>query len=174
MCRLPTSFAPYAAPRPMWIVLAGGLGVLTLMSLYIQFGLGAVPCQMCWWQRYVHYAVAVLACVGAVRPAYTRAVVAVSFPIACVGLGVAVWQVSAQQGWLPFPASCTSHGDSVSASSDALLTAMQHTKVIPCDRENFRIFGLTLATWNTPIMLGTLGWLAGIWALAKPKSSPYL
>jgi disulfide bond formation protein DsbB len=143
------------APRTL---LAGlglwGLGLL-VSGFVLEYGFGVLPCPMCWWQRYAHAAIALAAALGwlANRPRVGAAGVAAA---AAAGLGVAVWQVAAQQGWLPYPPSCAGEGQVMAVGAD-LLSAMATTHVVPCDLESFRLLGLSLAAWNIPAMLLALG-----------------
>ena len=45
------------------------------------------------------------------------------------------------------------------AAAGDLLSAMQTTRIIPCDQETFTLLGLSLAAWNVPVMMGVLGLL---------------
>ncbi len=149
----------FAEPR-RWLLGLALLAVgLSASGFVLEYGFGVIPCPMCWWQRYVHWAIAAVALLAAVKP--LRPVVAgaggVIALLALAGLGVAVWQFSAQHGWLPFPASCTSHGSEALVTGGDLLAAMQQTHVVPCDRETFKLLGLSLAGWNIPSMLLVVG-----------------
>lgn len=131
-----------------------GVGLLALGLLasgfVLEYAFDVLPCQMCWWQRYAHVAIALCALLGAWKSTKYGAIgVALS---ALAGAGVAGWQVAAQQHWLPFPASCTSGGETAVLGAD-LMAAMAQVKVIPCDLETFTILGLSLAAWNLPLML---------------------
>lgn len=149
--------------RPL--MLAGLMGVgLSVSAVVLEHGFNVLPCPMCWWQRYLHWAIAAAAGLGlmaAGRPQAVRGAAALVVAFSAAGFGIALWQFAAQHGWLPFPASCTG-GDEVLAQGADLLAAMQTTVIIPCDRENFKLLGLSLAGWNLPAMLatGVLGLLA--------------
>ena len=129
----------------------GAFAALLLASGFVlERGFGVLPCPMCWWQRYAHMAIALCALLGAWKSPKCGAIgVALS---ALLGAGVAAWQVAAQQHWLPFPASCTSGGETAVLGAD-LMAAMAQVKVIPCDLETFTLLGLSLAAWNLPLML---------------------
>ncbi|MCA3243900.1 MAG: disulfide bond formation protein B [Alphaproteobacteria bacterium] len=143
------------APRT-WLAGLGFLGFGLLASGFmLEYGFGVLPCPMCWWQRYAHAAIAGCAALGywANRPRIGAAGVVAA---ATAGLGVAAWQVAAQQGWLPYPPSCAGEDQVLVAGAD-LLSAMATTHVIPCDLETFRLLGFSLAAWNLPAMLLALG-----------------
>ena len=49
--------------------LAIGVPALLLGGAYLsQYGFGLVPCEMCWWQRYAHFAALGLALLSTVVP----------------------------------------------------------------------------------------------------------
>lgn len=149
----------FAEPRRWLFGLALLAAGLSASGFVLEYGFGVMPCPMCWWQRYVHWAIGAVALVAALKPA-RPVVLAASGGImllALGGLGIAVWQFSAQHGWLPFPASCTSHGSEALVMGGDLLAAMQATHVVPCDRETFKLLGLSLAGWNIPSMLLVIG-----------------
>lgn len=141
-----------------WLaVLLGGMVVLIIAAFVLEYGFGVLPCKMCWWQRYVHWAVAGLAAIGLMLK-HPKAILAVAFAIgaaALVGLYIACWQYAAQHGWLPWPPSCTGEGLALATTGTDLLATIGDTRVIPCDKETFTLLGLSLAGWNIPIMLGT-------------------
>lgn len=126
---------------------------LTASGFILEYGFGVIPCHMCWWQRYPHWAIAVLGLLGASHPRLGRPALAAIVLASLTGLGLAGWMFAAQHGWLPFPASCNSATMPAYAAADDLLAAMSATKVVPCDKETFTLFGLSLAGWNIPAML---------------------
>lgn len=151
----------FPTARQNLILLAAFAAVLSIAGFILEYGFNVLPCHMCWWQRYAHYGILALSLIGLVTPKFMKpALIAISLT-ACAGLGIAMWQFAAQHGWLPFPASCTSAGMPSYAGAQDLLAAMQATKVVPCDKETFTLFGLSLAGWNIPAMLAILA-LGGV------------
>src|SRR3546814_3417668 len=58
-----------APTRATWLVLA--LPAALLGGAYVaQYGFGLYPCEMCWWQRYPHFAALGLAAAGFFVPPY--------------------------------------------------------------------------------------------------------
>ncbi len=133
------------------LLLLLALGVLlTASGFVLQYGFGVVPCKMCWWQRYAHWAIAALAALGLLTPRTARPALIAIIAVAATGLFIASWQFAAQHGWLPFPPTCASDPNAMLASGDDLLAAMNQTKIVPCDLETFKLLGLSLAGWNIP------------------------
>ena len=65
-----------------------------------------------------------VAVLGWALPGWRRWLALVGVPMALAGLGVALWQVAAQQGWLPWPPSCTAAELVPLAAAGDLLGAM--------------------------------------------------
>jgi disulfide bond formation protein DsbB len=150
----------YPARLVLAALLALAVGLL-VTGFTMEYAFGVLPCPMCWWQRYAHAVIALLALVGVLSGRHRVAAGGVTLA-AGAGLGVALWQVAAQQGWLPWPPSCAGDAEIMTVGAD-LLSAMAHTTVVPCDQETFTIFGLSLAVWNVPAMLFVLGAAALVW-----------
>lgn len=154
------------SPRQVFGLMVLGVVGLVLTAVVLEHGVGVLPCKMCWWQRYIHWGIGGAAFIGwwitERRMQMMSALVVAALALA--GLYIAGWQYAAQHGWLPFPASCVGDGIEMSAAVN-LLDAMQRAKIVPCDKETFRLFGLSLAGWNIPVMLGYL--VAGVWVGRK-------
>lgn len=141
--------------RQILLLLALIAAILTASGFILEYGFHVLPCKMCWWQRYAHYALLAAALIGLAHPKLPKPALAAIIATSLGGLGIALWQFAAQHGWLPFPASCTSDATQTFASANDLLTALNQTKVVPCDQETFTLLGLSLAGWNIPAMFLT-------------------
>lgn len=139
--------------RRVLLLLAALALVLSASGFVLEHGFGVIPCKMCWWQRYVHWAIFGLAALGLIRPHLARTMLSLVIMVAIVGLGIAAWQFAAQHGWLPFPPTCGADDSQTFAAGEDLLAALNQTKIVPCDKENFKLLGLSLAGWNIPSML---------------------
>lgn len=136
------------------LLFVGAVG-LCVSAFVLEYGFGALPCRMCWWQRYVHWALVVCAGIGLLLPARWRwgALVDCCW-ISLVGLGIAVWQAGSQLSLWKLPDMCQGSGAVLAESTD-LLSALQNMQPPPaCDDWGFTIFGLSLAMWNVFVMLG--------------------
>ncbi len=141
-------------PRTCLVAIALAIAGVLGLGFVLEYGFGVRPCPMCWWQRYAHVAVILFAVVGAARwPLVGAGGVTLA---ALGGASIAAWQVAAQQGWLPYPPSCTG-GTELNVLGADLMAAMANTHVIPCNLEGFKLLGLSLAAWNLPLMLLTAG-----------------
>ncbi len=132
----------------------GAAIILTATAFTLENAFGAIPCEMCWWQRYIHWAIGAAALVGLYI--HQKSGFILTFLLSLLGLGIAIWQVLAQNKILPLPESCKG-GDALLAQGADLLISLQNAQPLPpCDEVNFTIFGLSLAAWNIPTMLGFL------------------
>lgn len=150
MLTLPTS-------RQTLLLLIFFAAVLSASGFVLEYGFGVLPCKMCWWQRYAHWAILALTMTAYTLPQAQRPATMAIGVAALTGLGIAVWQFAAQHGWLPFPASCVSDASQAFSSADDLLNNLNRVKIVPCDKETFKLLGLSLAGWNIPAMLAILG-----------------
>ena len=128
-----------------------GVALATIAGAWMFEYVGYAPCELCLKQRWTYYVAIPLA----------LAVVAISrgnAKLARSGLALlaAIWAASALFGfyhsgvewkWWPGPDTCTGTG----AVSDGLPNL--GSSVVMCDVPAIRIFGLSLAGWNTIISL---------------------
>ena len=129
-------------------------GMLTASAFVLENGFGIRPCPMCWWQRYVHWAIAAigLASLSPVAARLRSGALGLVGMIALIGAIIGTWQSSAQWGLLGYPDGCTSDGMQARFSTDDILQSLSQQGTIPCDLETFRLFGLSLANWNVMAM----------------------
>jgi disulfide bond formation protein DsbB len=149
------------SPRNMLLLLALFAFGLLASGFVLEHGFGVLPCPMCWWQRYAYAAILFVAVLGVLTKQERWGALGAG-AAAAAGLGVAVWQVAAQQSWLPYPPSCAGEGNVGVVGAD-LLAQMANTQVVPCDLETFTLLGLSLAAWNIPAMLLVLGVSTKLW-----------
>ena len=125
-------------------------GILTVSAFVLENGFGIRPCPMCWWQRYVHWAIAAigLACLSPVAARLRPGALGIVGMIALIGAIIGAWQSSAQWGLLGYPDGCTSDGMQARFSTEDIMQSLSQQGTIPCDLETFRLFGLSLANWN--------------------------
>lgn len=130
-------------------------------ALGSQFLGGLVPCEMCYWQRWPHYAAIGLALLAFVaRPAARPLVILAALAVAVSG-AIGVYHAGVELGVFESVTSCAAP---LSAGSTAdALKAILATPLIRCDQVQFSFLGLSMAAWNAIISLGGAGailWLA--------------
>lgn len=132
--------------------LAIGVPALLLGGAYLsQYGFGLFPCEMCWWQRYAHFAALALALLSTfVRP--TRAWIALAgLAILVAGL-LGAYHAGVEYKWWEGVTTCSSTAGG--NSLDDILNA----PLIRCDEPQWTLFGISLAGFN--FLISTAGAVA--------------
>lgn len=124
-----------------------------LLAVYVaQYGFGLLPCEMCWWQRYPHFAAAGLALLALLNQG-TRAGDALlrlaAVAIATSGL-IGAFHAGVEYGWWEGLTSCSS----TSLGNDPLASIM-NAPLIRCDTPAWTLFGVSLAGFNFLISVGS-------------------
>jgi disulfide bond formation protein DsbB len=150
-----------------WLAL---LVPLALMggALGSQFIGHLVPCEMCHWQRWPHYAailVAALAFVVPNRNAQTGLVALAALLIATSG-GIGIFHAGVEYHWWPGITPCTAGGTPGESGMD-IINRIQHGPLVRCDLPQWSLFGISLAGFNAIISL--TGALAILGLLVKGR-----
>jgi disulfide bond formation protein DsbB len=142
-------------------LLAGALG-----SQYIG---GLHPCEMCYWQRWPHYAAVALA-IGsfALRGAADRGrslVWVAALAILASGM-IGVYHAGVEIGVFEGVTACTA---SISGGSSAdVLANIMATPLIRCDEVQWSFLGISMAGWNA--LLSVSSALVILWlSLRRPR-----
>lgn len=112
-----------------------------------QYAFDLFPCEMCWWQRWPHFAalaLAVAAFVVPTDPARTRVMVALAALAIAVSGAIGAYHAGVEYHWWQGLTACSS---SVAASDDPL-AAIMDAPLVRCDEAAWRLFGVSLAGWN--------------------------
>jgi disulfide bond formation protein DsbB len=136
----------FAKARALALILPATLMAGALGSQYLG---GLVPCEMCHWQRWPHYAamaLAVLAFTLADKPAARSLTVLAAVAILVSG-GIGVDHAGVEYGWWEGPTHCSS------LSSGTTLEDIMKSPTIRCDQAQWSLFGISLAGFNAIISL---------------------
>lgn len=136
-------------------LLAGAYGSQYIGGLY--------PCEMCWWQRYPHFAAVVIALVAFVigNPGYRHALVALAALAITTSGAIAGFHAGVEYGWWEGLTQCTS---TITGTGDDLLKSIMKAPLIRCDVAPWTLFGISLAGYNFLLSLGgAIAILVGIW-----------
>lgn len=123
--------------------LALAVPALLLAGAYIsEYGFDLFPCEMCWWQRYPHFAAVALALISfAVRP---RALWVGLAALAILASGlIGGYHAGVEYGWwegLTTCATAVGGGDAL----DAIFAA----PLVRCDEVQWSLAGISLAGFN--------------------------
>ncbi len=138
---------------------------LTTTAFVIEYYFHAKPCELCWYQRYYHWALGVIALLGLClpkifKPRFTLMLLAL---VSLIGLGTAIYHTLVQQGI--FQSGCGAKEIMNASLEDFKAALMNGLEPEPlCSDKGFTIFGLSLANWNIPTMLVSLMYaLAAFW-----------
>ena len=129
--------------------------------------LGLVPCEMCHWQRWPHYAavaVAALAFAPLPRPVQMLFVLFAGVLIAVSG-AIGVFHAGVEYHWWQGITACTApigQGDPMDLLNQAL-----RRPLVRCDVPQWSLFGISLAGFNA---IFSLGGAVAIFALAPRKA----
>lgn len=129
--------APSKARLLALLIPAGLLG-----GAYVsQYGFGLFPCEMCWWQRYPHFAAIGLALMSlAVQPARVWVALA-GLAIITSGL-IGGFHAGVEYGWWEGITGCSA------TPADIDVMDINAAPLVRCDVAPWDLFGVSLAGWN--------------------------
>lgn len=164
-------------------VSSNALGLAKLLSLLVPAGLlagaygsqyigGLAPCEMCYWQRYAHFAGLAFAlaaiAAGARLPDRGRSFVwLAALGIAASG-AIGVYHAGVEAGYFEGFTQCTSQ---IGGGSTAdVLKQILSAPVIRCDQIQWSLLGISMAGWNAILSLGSA--LMILWlSLKRPRTA---
>ena len=124
--------------------LALGVPALLLAGAYVsQYGFGLFPCEMCWWQRYPHFAAVALALVSTVIEPKRLWIVLAALAILVSGL-IGAFHAGVEYGWWEGLTACASNLEAGGDPLDAIMNA----PLVRCDEVQWTLAGISLAGWN--------------------------
>lgn len=142
-----------APARSAAYTLALVLPAALLGGAYVsQYVFGLYPCEMCWWQRYPHFAAIVLAVLALTFRAGTAGPLLVrlaALAILASGL-IGAFHAGVEYHWWEGVTSCSTATEFGGNALDAILNA----PVIRCDVAPWTLFGVSLAGFNFLISTG--------------------
>ena len=131
--------------------LALGIPALLLAGAYVsQYGFGLFPCEMCWWQRYPHFAGLALALVSTLAAPKRLWIALAALAILASGL-IGAFHAGVEYGWWEGLTACTSN---VASGGDAL-EAIMNAPLIRCDVAPWTLAGISLAGFNALISVAS-------------------
>ncbi len=105
-----------------------------------QYGFGLFPCEMCWWQRYPHFAALALGLAAyAIKPGWALVVLA-GVAIIISGL-IGGFHAGVEYGWWEGITNCTATGPASAAFDFS-------APVVACDIPQWELWGVSLAGFN--------------------------
>jgi disulfide bond formation protein DsbB len=125
--------------------LALGIPLTLLGGAYIsQYVFGLHPCEMCWWQRYAHFA-ALAAGLAAWALPHQRWVTSLAgLAIGSAGL-LGLFHAGVEHHWWQGLTACTA--SALTQGGDPL-DAIMNAPIVRCDEAPWSLLGISLAGWN--------------------------
>lgn len=129
------------------------------------------PCEMCWWQRWAHFAALPFAIlpflIGSRLPDKGRFLVWLAALAVFVSGAIGVWHAGIELKLLPGVTECTAN---LTGSAADMLKATFERPMVRCDEVQWSLFGISMAGWNAIVSI--LSALAILWlSLRKPKAA---
>ncbi len=145
--------------------LALAVPALLLGGAYLsQYGFGLYPCEMCWWQRWPHFAALALALASFVLPQKRLLVALAAGGIITSGL-IGVFHAGVEYDFWEGITGCA-----IPASTgDDALEAIFAQPLIRCDQTQWTLAGVSLAGFNA--IFSIVGGI-GVFALLLRKARP--
>ncbi|WP_284123844.1 disulfide bond formation protein B [Parerythrobacter aestuarii] len=136
---------------------------LLLAGAYIsQYGFGLYPCEMCWWQRWPHFAALAFAALAfMVQP--TRVWISLAALAIMVSGAIGAFHAGVEYAWWPGITQCSG----VAPTGGNSFESIQMAPLIRCDVAPWSLFGISLAGWN--FLFSTLAGLS-IFTLVTRKA----
>jgi disulfide bond formation protein DsbB len=151
--------------------LARGIALFTPLALlggaYLsQYGFGLVPCEMCWWQRYAHFAAIPFAAAAFLTPRSGWLTALAALAIA-VSAAIGLFHAGVEYHWWQGLTRCTS---TVASGAADPLDAIMNAPIVRCDAAQWTLAGISLAGWN--FLFSGAAALAVFVLLAKSRERP--
>ena len=143
---------------------------MILGTQFFQYVVGVAPCEMCYWQRWPLEA-AIVICFGGVGLFAAgvigrQAIVAIAWSalvLIAVSGAIGAWQAGVEWKIFPGPTSCTGKRFEFHGAVDLSHVA----PVVRCDVVAWKLFGISLAGYNTIFSLGAAGLGAYLLAIKR-------
>ncbi len=139
-------------------------------AYYFQYVQGLYPCEMCWWQRYPHFAaipVAALAYLNKNSGIQRVLTALAALAILTSGL-IGGYHAGVEYGWWEGLTSCSSTVGAGTSSEDYLKSIL-NAPLTRCDAAPWTLFGISIAGFNFILSgLGSILILSSIWSRTTP------
>lgn len=139
--------------------IAIGVPALLLGGAYLsQYGFGLFPCEMCWWQRYAHFAALALALVSTQAAPKRLWIGLAGLAILVAGL-LGAYHAGVEYKWWEGLTTCSSTAGGTS------LEDILNAPLVRCDEPQWTLAGISLAGFN--FLFSTAGAIAVFALLAR-------
>ena len=119
---------------------------LLLAGAYVsQYGFGLYPCEMCWWQRWPHFAALALALISFFAEPKRLWVALAAGAILTSGL-IGLFHAGVEYGWWEGITTCAAIPQT--QDGESALDAIMNAPVVRCDEAAWTFLGISLAGFN--------------------------
>lgn len=133
--------------------LALGVPMALLVAVYVgQYGFDLYPCEMCWWQRYPHFAAVALGLLALAIKGQARLLTGLGALAILVSGLIGAYHAGVEYTWWPGLTDCTANA--VAGAADPL-EAILKAPIVRCDQVQWELFGISLAGYNFLVSTGT-------------------
>lgn len=154
---------PPASPGWLAQCLALGVPAVLLAGAFIsQYGFGLYPCEMCWWQRWPHFAALVLGLLSLAVPPRKAWIALAGLAILSSG-AIGLFHAGVEYGWWEGITACATLDIAGRDPLEAVLAA----PIVRCDQAPFLFLGLSLAGWNAAISIASALAIFGLLARSE-------
>lgn len=130
---------------------------------------GLIPCEMCQWQRWPHYAALPLAAVAFFVREQARAVLVVLAALLIAVSGViGVLHAGVEYHWWNGFTACTAPVALTGATPAERLAALMRQPIVRCDTAQWTLVGISLAGFNALFSLGGALAILAVMRRARP------
>ena len=140
------------APAALARLVALGIPSALLGGAYLsEFAGGLHPCEMCYWQRWPHFAAiafAGLAFLFAAPSRNARLLTALAAIAIAVSGAIGVFHAGVEYGWWEGLTRCSTGGAMT-------LDELMNVPLIRCDQVQFSFLSVSMAGWNAILSLGS-------------------
>ena len=144
--------------------LALAIPALLLGGAYVsQYGFDLYPCEMCWWQRWPHFAALAFAVASYAMPPQRRLLVALAAVAILVSGLIGVFHAGVEYDLWEGITACALPA---AEPGGDVLDAIFAQPIISCDQPAWTLFGISLAGFNA---IFSIGGAFVIFALLKRK-----
>ncbi|MDJ1257207.1 MAG: disulfide bond formation protein B [Candidatus Midichloria sp.] len=132
------------------------ISILALSGAYIsEFFLGILPCKLCYYQRYVYFALLSFSLIFILKPDINKIIsLLTTFLILFTGFIISFFHSGVERHWFKYHSVCTGFSEPIN-SVEQIVKNIEGSSIAACDILGPQLLGLTIANWNA-LLLGFL------------------
>ncbi|QNE31790.1 disulfide bond formation protein B [Sphingomonas sp. NBWT7] len=130
---------------------------------------GLVPCEMCHWQRWPHYAAVVAAALAFVVPGRSSKLTMIAGAAALIAVSglIGIFHAGVEYHWWQGITACSTTVSGAGISTDEMLRRILAAPIVRCDAAQWTLLGVSLAGYNAILSLGGAGLIA--WLIGRAR-----